>query len=49
MAVISERIAALQSELGVSAGTDPAFDRFRVGAIGAYTDLLNIQFEEVGE
>jgi hypothetical protein len=32
-----------QEELGVTAGRDPIHDQFRVGAIAAYNDLLNIR------
>jgi len=40
-----ERIQALQEILATSAGVDPLQDRFYVGAIAAYNDLLNIDFE----
>lgn len=49
MNVIEARIKAIQEEIGDSAGLDPLHDRFRVGAIGAYRDLLHIEFEEVSE
>lgn len=44
---LRERIYRIQEDLGVSAGRDPLQDQFRVGAIAAYHDLLNIQFDEV--
>lgn len=46
MELISMRITELQRELGVSAGIDPILDRYKSGAIGAYTDLLEISFDE---
>lgn len=47
MTEIHNRILTLQDELGHTAGIDPASDRFKSGAIGGYTDLLNIAFDEV--
>jgi hypothetical protein len=44
---IYNRIHRIQEELGATAGLDPLNDRFRVGAIGAYNDLLNIEVDEV--
>ena len=49
-AVLNEmynRILRLQEQLGGSAGLDPLNDRFLSGAIGAYKDLLNVEFDEV--
>lgn len=47
MEELNARISALEGELGTQAGLDPLHDRFRVGAINAYRDLVNITFEEV--
>lgn len=44
---LRERIFRIQEELGQVAGKDPMHDQFRVGAIAAYNDLLNIDFDEV--
>ena len=41
-----ERIRELEQMLGASAGVDPLQDRFTVGAISAYSDILNIDVEE---
>jgi hypothetical protein len=41
------RILAVREDLGNTAGIDPLEDRRKVGAIAGYTDLLNIEFEEV--
>jgi len=41
-----QRIRDLESQLGASAGVDPLEDRFRVGAIAAYRDILDITVEE---
>jgi hypothetical protein len=46
MDMIAERIFNLHQELGQSAGVDSIMDRYKSGAIGAYTDLLNISFED---
>jgi hypothetical protein len=49
-AVLNEmhrRIQGLQEQLGTSAGIDPLNDRFLVGAIGAYRDVTNVEFDEV--
>lgn len=40
------RIEGLQEELGNTAGLDPLTDRYKAGAIQAYKDLLNMEFEE---
>lgn len=42
---IKAHISGLQYELGVSAGIDPRQDAIKVGAIQAYTDILDIEFE----
>lgn len=44
---LRERIQRIQEELGVTAGKDHLYDQYRVGAIAAYNDLLNIEFDEV--
>lgn len=44
---LNKRVRLTQMELGNSAGIDPLSDRFKVGAIQAYQDLLFITFEEV--
>lgn len=41
-----QRIAQLETILGTRAGLDPLEDRYTVGAIAAYHDLLYIEFEE---
>lgn len=43
---IAKRIYDLQVDLGTSAGIDVRDDAKKVGAIQAYTDLLEIEFEE---
>lgn len=43
---IAKRIYDLQVDLGTSAGVDLREDAKKVGAIQAYTDLLEIEFEE---
>lgn len=43
---IAKRIYDLQVDLGTSAGIDVREDAKKVGAIQAYTDLLEIEFEE---
>jgi len=40
------RIDSLRELLGDSAGEDPLLDRWKVGAIQAYKDLILIEFEE---
>ena len=40
------RAEMLREVLGDSAGEDPQVDRWRVGVIQGYKDLLNIEFEE---
>lgn len=49
MVEIKSRIQTIQEDLGISAGQDPLNDRFKVGAVGAYNDLLNIAFDEVSD
>lgn len=44
---IAQRVFAERERLGNTAGNDPLNDRYVVGAIAAYTDLLNIDFGEV--
>lgn len=44
-----QRIASLKEALANSAGVDPSEDRFRVGAINAYSDILNISVEELDD
>lgn len=41
-----QRIADIEAELGASAGVDPLADRFKVGAIAAYRDILDVSIEE---
>lgn len=43
---IHERIYELEQGLGYSAGLDARNDVLAVGAIQAYKDILNIDFEE---
>ena len=43
---LAERIYDLQVDLGASAGLDPREDGRKVGAIQAYVDLLNVEYEE---
>lgn len=47
MTEIHNRIYRTQEQLGATAGNDPLIDRYAVGAIAAYNDLLNIEFDEV--
>jgi hypothetical protein len=44
---LSERIQNIRADLGNTAGLDPIGDRYRAGAIQAYMDILNIDFDEV--
>lgn len=44
---ICRRIFDAREHLGANAGIDPLLDRYQVGAIAAYGDLLNIEFDEV--
>lgn len=43
---LQTRVRELQELLGTSAGLDPLIDRLYVGAISAYNDILNIEYEE---
>ena len=43
---LEQRIRSLQEILGNSAGLDPLQDREFVGAIKAYYDMLNPEWEE---
>lgn len=44
---LKERIAGIQEELGSTAGIEPLSDRWKSGAISAYNDILNIDYNEV--
>jgi hypothetical protein len=44
---IRDRIQAIQEDLGTTAGQEPLNDRYKSGAVGAYNDLLRIDFDEV--
>jgi len=46
---LTQRITELQEILGDRAGVDPVQDREYVGAIKAYRDLLNTEYEETEE
>lgn len=43
---LSQRIADIQEILSEQAGLNPAQDREYVGAIKAYRDIINIEYEE---
>jgi hypothetical protein len=43
---LTQRITELQEILGDRAGIDPVQDREYVGAIKAYRDLLNTEYDE---
>lgn len=45
-AQIRNNIRGLQEELGESAGIDPRADAIKVGAIRAYNDVLELDFDE---
>jgi hypothetical protein len=45
MEEFKRRQQGLKDELTTSAGIDPASDRYKVGAIAAYEDLLNIDLD----
>lgn len=47
MTDIYNRILRTQEQLGATAGLDSVNDRYLAGAIAAYNDLLNIEFDEV--
>lgn len=40
-------ILAVREDLGNTAGIDPLEDRRKAGAIAAYSDMINISFDEV--
>lgn len=42
-----ERIQRIREDLGNTAGIDPIEDRRKAGAIAAYSDIINIEVEEV--
>jgi hypothetical protein len=44
-----KRIYAVQVDLGNTAGLDAISDRYKAGAIAAYSDILNIEFEDVAD
>ena len=46
---LKERIQSLYEMLGDSAGQNPVQDSRFSGAIQAYRDMLNIEFEDEGE
>ncbi len=43
---LTQRIADIQEILGEQAGINPAQDREYVGAVKAYKDIINIEYEE---
>jgi hypothetical protein len=47
--IIAERIRETERELGATAGVDAAGDRYRVGTIQAYKNLLDIDFEDLSD
>jgi hypothetical protein len=46
---LKDRVQSLYEMLGDSAGTNPTQDARFVGAIQAYKDMLNIEFEDKEE
>lgn len=46
---LKQRVFDVQEILGKSAGANPVQDREYVGAIKAYTDMIDIDFEDGGE
>jgi hypothetical protein len=42
--ILEQYISGLQKELGEQAGKDSYLDAIKVGAIRAYTDVLEIEF-----
>ena len=46
LSLLSQRIQVIQEILGESAGQNPIIDAGYVGAIKAYKDMLDIDFEE---
>lgn len=49
MLMLQDRVQILTDELALSAGLDPLSDRFKVGALAACKDLINIEWEESPE
>lgn len=47
MTELFDRILAVREDLGNTAGIDPLDDRRKAGAIAAYSDMINIEFDEV--
>ena len=47
--MIKERIRSIQDDLGVSAGLDPLQDRFKVGALAAYSDFYFLDTDSLEE
>lgn len=45
MSQLASRVAELKDVLAYNAGVNPTSDREIVGAIKAYTDMLEIQYE----
>lgn len=41
-----ERIKQLEYELGQAAGLNSLDDRYKAGAIAAYSDILNVEHED---
>jgi hypothetical protein len=41
------RILAVREDLGNTAGIDPLEDRRKTGAIAAYGDMINVEYDEV--
>lgn len=46
MAEFRQRQRQLKEELAQSAGINPLDDRFKVGVIAAYEDVLNIELDD---
>lgn len=44
---IYRRVQTIQEDLSNTAGLEPLWDRYKVGAANAYTDILKIEFDEV--
>lgn len=42
-----DRIQRIREDLGNTAGIDPLMDRYKAGAINAYSDMINIEYDEV--
>lgn len=45
-AILEQRIKQIQEDLGSVAGIDPLQDRFHVGALRAYRDIIEVDFDE---